>query len=128
LTPSYDSVAEKAEQFKTTCWSAILLSAQSQAPGSGRPREERCQIYRYPLYAFIRRRGYNAEDASYEIVAEKLGVSGDGVKTLIHRLRKRYSEILRESVAQTVTNPGEIHDETRSPCEALIASEGRLRP
>jgi RNA polymerase sigma-70 factor (ECF subfamily) len=239
----------------TTCWSAILLSAQSQAPGSDNAREEVCQLYWYPLYAFIRRRGYNPEDArdltqgfflfilgrkalkratpakgkfrsfllgslknylsnvyqhenaikrggkidfvsvdfsdgedrysreptdsltpekifdanwavtllaqaierlkqeysaqgkgnifetlrpfldlsgaaqalSYEVVSERLKVSSAGVKTLIHRFRKRYSEILREAVAQTVTDPSEIDDEIRSLCEALIASEGRLR-
>jgi hypothetical protein len=47
----------------TTRWSAVLLSAQSQAPGSDRAREEFCQLYWYPLYAFIRRRGYNPDDA-----------------------------------------------------------------
>ena len=68
-----------------------------------------------------------AQALSYEVAAEKLKVTGAGVKTLIHRLRKRYSELLREAVAQTVTDPGEIDDEIRSLCEALIASEGRLR-
>ena len=256
MRPSDDSDSGKGGQFMTTCWSAVLLSAQSQAPGSDHAREQFCQLYWYPLYAFIRRRGYNAEDArdltqsfflfifdhkalqratptkgkfrsfllgslknylsneyqrenaikrggkidfvsvdfsdgedrysrepadsltpekifdancavtllglaierlkeeysaqgkgnifetlrpyldlsgaaqapSYEVVAEKLKVSGAGVKTLIHRFRKRYSEILREAVAQTVTDPSEIDDEIRSLCEALIASEGRLRP
>jgi len=40
-----------------------LLSAQSRAPGSVAAREELCRLYWYPLYAFIRRRGYDAEDA-----------------------------------------------------------------
>jgi DNA-directed RNA polymerase specialized sigma24 family protein len=40
-----------------------LLSAQSQAPGSGDAREELCRAYWYPLYAFVRRRGNSAEDA-----------------------------------------------------------------
>jgi RNA polymerase sigma factor (sigma-70 family) len=240
----------------TTCWSAIMLSAQSQAPGSNHAREELCRLYWYPLYAFIRRRGYQADDAmdltqgfflsifdykalrqatptkgkfrsfllaslknylsneyhrenaikrggkiefvsvdfsdgedrysrepadsltperifdanwaitllggamrrlkeeystqgkstifealkpfldlsgvaqtpTYEVVADKLKVTSGSVKTLIHRFRKRYSEILREAVAQTVSDPSEIDDEIRSLCEALIASEGRLSP
>jgi RNA polymerase sigma-70 factor (ECF subfamily) len=69
-----------------------------------------------------------AQALSYEVVSEKLNVSSAGVKTLIHRFRKRYSEILREAVAQTVTDPSEIDDEIRSLCKALIASEGRVRP
>ena len=239
----------------TTRWSAVVLSAQSQAPGSNHAREEFCRLYWYPLYAFIRRRGYNADDArdltqgfflfifdhkalqratptkgkfrsfllgslknylsneyqrenaikrggkidfvpvdfsdgedrysreptdsltpekifdanwamtllgqamerlkeeysaqekralfetlkpfldlsgsaevpGYEAVARKLNVSIGGVKTLIHRFRKRYSEIVRTAVAQTVTDPDEIDGEIHSLCDALVASEGRLR-
>ena len=33
---------------------------------------------------------------SYEEIAETLEVSLGGIKTLVHRLRKRYSELLRE--------------------------------
>ena len=65
---------------------------------------------------------------SYEEVAEKLQVSLGGVKTLIHRLRKRYSELLREEVARTVTDPRAVEQEIHALCEALIASEGRLGP
>jgi len=63
---------------------------------------------------------------SYEEVADQLQVSLAGVKTLIHRLRKRYSELLREEVARTVTDPQAIDEEIHALCEALIASEGRL--
>jgi RNA polymerase sigma-70 factor (ECF subfamily) len=69
-----------------------------------------------------------AQAPSYDVVSERLKVSNAGVKTLIHRFRKRYSDTLREAVAQTVTDPSEIDDEIRSLCEALIASEGRLSP
>jgi RNA polymerase sigma factor (sigma-70 family) len=65
---------------------------------------------------------------SYKEVAEKLHVSLGGVKTLIHRLRKRYSELLREEVARTVTDPQAVNEEIHALCEALIASEGRLGP
>jgi RNA polymerase sigma factor (sigma-70 family) len=52
-----------AGQFRTTCWSAVLLSAQSQATGSDIAREELCRLYWYPLYTFVRRRGNSPEDA-----------------------------------------------------------------
>ena len=51
-----------------------------------------------------------------------------GVKTLIHRLRKRYSDLLREEVSRTVTDPGAIDEEVHSHCEASFAAEGRLGP
>jgi len=65
---------------------------------------------------------------SYEEIANRLGVTTGGIKTLIHRLRKRYSALLREEVSRTVSDPEEIDGEIRALCEALIASEGRLGP
>jgi RNA polymerase sigma factor (sigma-70 family) len=65
---------------------------------------------------------------SYEEVANRLQVSTGAVKTLIHRLRKRYTALLREEVGRTVSDPAEIDEEIPALCEALIASEGRLGP
>jgi len=65
---------------------------------------------------------------SYPEIAEKLHVSLGGVKTLIHRLRNRYSELLRAEVARTVTNPEAVDEEIHALCEALIAAEGRISP
>ena len=50
------------------------------------------------------------------------------VKTLIHRLRKRYFAVVREEVARTVSDPAEIEGEIRALCDALIAAEGRVKP
>jgi RNA polymerase sigma factor (sigma-70 family) len=243
-------------RFRTTRWSAVLLSAQSQAPGSRAALAELCKLYWYPLYAFVRRRGYNGEDAqdltqgfflslfdrkalrqvtplkgkfrsfllasmknylsnefdrrnslkrggsvkfvpldfetgedryqsephealtaekifdarwaltlldealrllreeyivhrksavietlepfldpggsrelpSHQAIAEKLHVNPGGVKVLIHRLRKRYGELLRAEVARTVTNPEAVDEEIHALCEAVIATEGRIAP
>jgi RNA polymerase sigma factor (sigma-70 family) len=65
---------------------------------------------------------------SYEQASDRLRVSVGSVKTLIHRLRKRYTALLREEVGRTVSDPARIDDELRALCEALIASEGRLDP
>jgi len=63
---------------------------------------------------------------SYEQLANQLQVTLGAVKTLIHRLRKQYTTLLREEVARTVCDPVEVDDEIHALCEALIASEGRL--
>jgi len=65
---------------------------------------------------------------SYDEVADQLQVSTGAVKTLIHRLRKRYTALLREEVCRTVSDPAEVDDEIHALCESLIASEGRLGP
>ncbi len=256
MKPEHQSPADAAGRFRTTHWSAVLLSAQSQAPGSQAALAELCRIYWYPIYAFVRRRGYDAEEAqdltqgfllhlldhkalrqvspvkgkfrsflaaslqnylldetdharrlkrgghiefvpldtkfadyryqlgaldfltadkifdarwaitlldetmsrlgheyaaqgktsifetlksfldpinskaslSYEQVASALQVSVGSVKTLIHRLRKQYTRLLREEVGRTVSDPGEVDEEIHALCEALIATEGRLGP
>jgi hypothetical protein len=63
---------------------------------------------------------------SYKEVANRLQISTGAVKTLIHRLRKRYTALLREEVGRTVSDPAEIDEEIHALCEALIAAEGRL--
>jgi len=65
---------------------------------------------------------------SCEEAATRLQVTIGGVKTLIHRLRKRYTALLREEVGRTVSEPGKIDEEIHALCEALIATEGRLGP
>jgi RNA polymerase sigma factor (sigma-70 family) len=50
---------------------------------------------------------------SYAELARQLGMTEGAVKTAVHRLRKRHSELLREEIAQTVSSPAEINDEIR---------------
>jgi RNA polymerase sigma factor (sigma-70 family) len=249
-----DSSRVYAAEFRPTRWSVILLSAQTKAPGSQAALATLCRLYWYPLYAFVRRRGYNPEDAqdltqgfflhlldhkalaqvdplkgkfrsfllasiqnylskqadrarclkrggktefvpldaknaedryqleptdyltpekifdarwaltlldeamrllsaeyagqgniatlevlkpflrpinsealpSYEQVAGQLRVDASAVRTIIHRLRKRYATLLRAGVARTVSNPAEIDEELHALCDALIAAEGQL--
>jgi hypothetical protein len=138
LNPEQHSPADGVGQFHTTRWSAVLLAVQSQAPGSQAALAELCRIYWYPIYSFVRRRRFSPEDAqdltqgkaplSYEQVGDQLQVPVGSVKKLIFRFRKRYASVLREEVARTVSEPGEIDEEIHSLCEALIVTEGRLGP
>jgi RNA polymerase sigma-70 factor (ECF subfamily) len=65
---------------------------------------------------------------SYDDMANRLQVTTTAIKTLIHRLRKRYTALLRQEVGRTVSDPAEIDGEIHALCEALIATEGRLDP
>ena len=50
-------------RFTTTHWSLVLAAAGS-ADARGREALARlCQVYRYPLYAFVRRQGHGPHDA-----------------------------------------------------------------
>jgi len=47
----------------------------------------------------------------YAELAVKLGVSEGTVKSAVHRLRQRYRQLLRDEIAQTVAEPGEVDEE-----------------
>jgi RNA polymerase sigma-70 factor (ECF subfamily) len=65
---------------------------------------------------------------SYEEAAKQLKVSVGAVKTLIHRMRKRSTALVREEIIRTVSDPADVEAESRELCEALIAAEGRIQP
>jgi RNA polymerase sigma factor (sigma-70 family) len=46
-------------------------------------------------------------------LGERLGMSEGAVKVAVHRLRRRYREVLREAIAATVADPAEVDDEIR---------------
>ena len=50
------------EPFLTTRWS-LVLAAGAERPDSASALSELCETYWYPLYAYVRRRGYSADDA-----------------------------------------------------------------
>ena len=49
--------------FVTTHWSVVLTAARSDTTRARAALENLCQTYWYPLYAYVRRRGYSPEDA-----------------------------------------------------------------
>ena len=49
--------------FVTTHWSVVILAGSQSNPGADKALEQLCRTYWYPLYAFVRRRGYPFEKA-----------------------------------------------------------------
>jgi len=49
--------------FATTHWSVVLAAAQKEAPEAAAALERLCSTYWYPLYAYVRRQGYDVADA-----------------------------------------------------------------
>jgi len=50
-------------------------------------------------------------EANYEAAAAALGLSTGSTRVAAHRIRRRYREVFRDEIAQTVSNPNEIDDE-----------------
>jgi RNA polymerase sigma factor (sigma-70 family) len=77
-----DPPVERGDHFVTTRWSLVVSAGRKSSPHSERALAELCQIYWYPLYAFVRRKGHGKEDAEdltqsfFETVLEKNSLEG----------------------------------------------------
>jgi RNA polymerase sigma-70 factor (ECF subfamily) len=61
--------------FLPTRWTVVLSASDPQAPHAATALEALCRAYWYPLYAYVRRRGYSpadAEDLTQEFFARLL--------------------------------------------------------
>ena len=52
-------------------------------------------------------------DAPYAELAQEMNTSEGALKVAIHRLRKRYRELFRQEIADTVADPAEVESELR---------------
>jgi RNA polymerase sigma factor (sigma-70 family) len=59
-------------------------------------------------------------DAPYAELALEMNTSEGALKVAIHRLRKRYREIFRQEIADTVADPAEVESELRFLANVLI--------
>jgi len=69
------SLSSPGGRFAATRWTVVLAAGQAPSPQAGRALEELCRTYWYPLYAYVRRRGYEvheAEDLTQEFFARLL--------------------------------------------------------
>lgn len=57
--------------------------------------------------------------ASYEQIAERLGMMEGAIKVAVHRLRKRCRELLRSEIAQTVSSAEDVDEELRTLFRAV---------
>lgn len=53
----------RRDRFSTTQWSLVLAAGDAQGQGSREALALLCERYWYPLYAYVRRRGYDPDEA-----------------------------------------------------------------
>ncbi len=58
-------------------------------------------------------------DEPYTALAREMNTSEGALKVAIHRLRKRYRELFRQEIADTVADPAEVESELRFLAAAL---------
>lgn len=72
---------------------------------------------------FTQARGYlmvGEAAIPYADAAAKLGTDEGAVRVAVHRLRKRYRELLRDEIAQTLNDPAQVSEELCSLQAALV--------
>jgi RNA polymerase sigma-70 factor (ECF subfamily) len=57
------AAATNPASLPNTHWSVVLAAGQSSNPAAQAALEQLCRAYWYPLYVYVRRRGYSPEDA-----------------------------------------------------------------
>ncbi len=60
-----------------------------------------------------------SEALQHAEAAPALGLDAGALRVAVHRLRKRYREMLKEEIAQTLSDPAAVQEELRSLQEAL---------
>ena len=63
------------------------------------------------------------ENQPYQALAVQVGLSESAVKVAVHRLRRRYRQLLRSEIANTVASQGEVEEEMHH-LFAVLAGDG----
>jgi len=104
--PSHDLTAEKIYEQS---WALAVLDQVRSRLQTEYAADGKAERFRQ-LEPFLP--GEKGE-LSYAQAARLLGVAEAAVKSEVHRLKKRYRQLLRAEIAQTVTTGSEIDDEVR---------------
>jgi len=100
-----------SDRFQTTNWSLVLAARGQESDDSRDALARLCEAYWYPIYAFIRHKGHDAEDACdltqgyFALLLEK-GYLGD-----VRREAGRFRSFLFASVSHFLSNE---HDRARA--------------
>ena len=91
-------------RFTTTHWSVVLSAVDQSSPGSGAALARLCQSYWYPLYAYVRRRGYSPEDAQDLTQSYFAGLLEKKYLDRADRQRGRFRTFLLSSLENFLNN------------------------
>jgi DNA-directed RNA polymerase specialized sigma24 family protein len=91
-------------------WALTVMEAASQSLEEEYRLEGKDRLFQH-LKRFLP--GREAE-TTYSATGVELGLSAGAVKVAVHRMRRRYRDLLREQVAQTVSSGVNLEDELQS--------------
>ena len=91
-----------------------MLAAQGADTQAGTALADLCAAYYAPVHDYIARTAHDLGDP-----ATRLGISEGAVKVAIHRLRKRFRDLVKAEIAQTVADEKEAREELRYLIEVV---------
>ena len=106
-------------------WALLLLHRATERLEQEHAVAGKAKTFR-TLKGFLRREVESHTPVTYQEAADALGVGVPNVTSLIHRLRQRHTQLVREEVERTVLDPAEVEAELHGLCEALVQAEGRV--
>jgi RNA polymerase sigma-70 factor (ECF subfamily) len=108
-----------AEQLYEQQWAITLLESVMEQLRAEYVTKERLRHFEM-LKPFL---AGSPQRAGYAEAARTLGISETTAKVAAHRMRKRYRELLRAEIAQTVRQPEDVDDEIRDLFAVLGAEK-----
>jgi RNA polymerase sigma factor (sigma-70 family) len=116
LEPAHEVTAERIykQRWALTLLDRVFDRLRDEFDQAGKPKEFNC----LKLYLTG-----EAGTPSYRDIAAELEMTEGAVKVAVHRLRRRYRDLVREEIAQTVARPGDV-DEELQHLFAAISSPG----
>ena len=115
LEPVDDATPDKAfdKQWALRLLEAVLTRLEQEYRREGKAA----------LFALLKTSLTGARESQpYAELAASMGMSEGAIKVAVHRLRRRYRDLIREEIAQTVASPEEVDSEMRHLLEALGGS------
>lgn len=70
---------------------------------------------------FDRLKLFMTGDGDYRAASDSLGINEGAARVTVHRLRRRYRELLKAEIAETVSEPSEVESEIRRLIEVISA-------
>ena len=90
-------------------WAAVLLESVL-----GLLRQEFSQSGKAELFEQLEPHLWEDDTSTpYPRIAEALNMTGGSVRVTVHRLRRRFHDLLREQIAHTVESVDDVEDELR---------------
>ncbi len=109
--PSHDETPERIFERR---WAFSVLEGVIE-----KLREEFQQHGRAEHFERLKTFLLGQADVPYAALAAEMNISEGAAKVAIHRLRKRYRDLFRQEIADTVGHPGEVQAEIRYLAEVL---------